>query len=248
MDAVYRCFKKRDCVEAVLSNFFESGGTSVFLSSDCGDDFSNLTSKFPIIYEYDTEKVHSGRGGWGSVKGKHTGLKWLEFFKRGLDAATSDYVILLEDDVKFRGPLSSIPIDYEITGPEKYAWNTYSPDERKFINKYAKVPNNYVYFGGIGGTIFNRKIFLDNYTFIYEFLDDHYKESLQYLSSPENWPSNIPHSRFQFSDVFISTAYNILGFEYGANREFTEAHFDEDYLTNGKLIVHGINPLTSIRT
>lgn len=223
MDAIYQCYKHNDKVEFVLDNFFKNGGDKVYLCSDQGEDFGYLWERYPdrVIYKRNDEKSWSGVFGF---KSKADILYWLVWYTEACRQLTSDYIILLEDDIELRGDINTIPIQYEIMGPPKNIHNIFGQDIQDYIHNFDKRNIPITFYVGCGGSIMNRKI-IANGEFVY-LLNNHY-ETLRTLDQ-----------KAKYSDAILSILFRLSGYESGENKEYTEPFFTENWQTSHHKILH----------
>jgi hypothetical protein len=223
MDAIYQCFKKNDQVEFVLENFFKNGGDKVYLLSDAGNDFSYLKEiyKDKLIYKYNNEKTWCDTCGWSS---KSQALYWMIWYTEACRQLSSDYIILLEDDVYVRGNLNEIEILYDIMGPSLHCHNQIDPILENYLNTIDNKNISLKYYGGCGGTIMNRKIIAKG-EFPY-LLNNYYDDLL-----------SISH-KIKFSDALITVLYRLSGCIYGANKDYTETWLNPNWMNTTEKIIH----------
>lgn len=224
MDAFYQTYKNKLATEFVIDSFFNNGGEKIYLISDHGENFSYLINKYPskIIYHHYNENIHTAQ--WNKDKC----LKALDRIKIACENLNGKYIMKLEDDVWLRGNINTIVPKKEIIGPRLHHHNNHIDKECvEFIEKFGKKSGKWIAFGGCGGTIFNREIFLDEYNFFVPLIDKHFDELIP-----------ITHTKIQYADFCLTFCFNISGYEYDENPDYTEDTYDDDWETNGKMIVH----------
>jgi hypothetical protein len=231
MDAFYQTFNNFKAVEFVLRNFFANGGNHAWAVSDAGEDFSPVLKQFGNRTTYLYAENNTGMKYWKTVDKP---LEWLSRLKWAASQSSSGHMILLEDDVWIRGSLTTIKPTSAIIGvPTGMWWNDMPKGCGDFINEFGKRKGEYKYYGACGGCIFDRKVFLESYTFAVNLLKEHWNK-LQHLSVVDNhWAPKIGHA-----DVILTMLFNLSGYEYHGNPEHTECRNHRDWETNGKKIVH----------
>lgn len=223
MDAIYQCFKKNDQVEFVLENFFKNGGDRVYLVSDNGNDFSYLKEvyKDKVIYKYNKEKTWCTTNGW---EFKSQALHWMIWYTEACRQLSSDYIILLEDDVYIRGDLNQIELLFDIMGPPLHSHNQIDSVLENYLNSIDNKNIPLKYYCGCGGTIMNRKIIAKGE---FPYLINNYYDELLSLSF-----------KVKFSDALLTILYRLSGCVIGTNKDYTETWLNPNWEITTEKIVH----------
>lgn len=222
MDAYYQTYKNKKATEFVLKNFFLNSNGKVYLVSDCGDDFSYLLNIYPnrIIYAYENKNIKTVC--WN----KNQCLEWLIRVQKLCQNLTSNYVMILEDDVFIRGNLDNLKMYGEIMGVPNITKCFIYKELEQFINLHGKINGSYQFYCACGGSVFNRKIYLENYKFCQNIIDIYFDEMI--IKSK---------NCIRFSDCCLSVYFNLAGYKCNENPEHTET-WQADWKINNKKIVH----------
>jgi len=152
----FLCYRRpRATFEALksLRQFYPD--VKVHLISDGGDDFSPIANYFHCDYTYERRNINSPER-----RRPYEGIKRIH---RTCEKYSSEWVILMEDDVRVRDRISKYP-DAHIAGPSGPRFT--AAIEKYLRNKYSGLEING--YNGCGGCIFNRLAFLEAYANITE--------------------------------------------------------------------------------
>lgn len=247
MDAFYQAYKNLPAIEFVLKQFFKNNGRRAWVVSDGGPDLRPVLNQFggTVIYSHmqPNIKMHN----W--LKASQC-IEWFSRIKWMSIQSTADHIMLLEDDVYIRGNLDEIAPSAPLIGPPcgDPTWgNDIPPAFEGFLNTRGKRRGCYKYYGGCGGSIFNRALFLESYDFAVGTIAKEWNPLRQLSKFHYFRPPKIGYPDFALTFLF-----NLSGHEYASNPEHTECHKHRDWKTNGKKIVHGykafysnLNPKTA---
>jgi hypothetical protein len=203
LGAFHSTYYNKEQFKYAFDNFKRHFPESPYLIySDMGDDFS----------EYVDDKTFYKRSDiryWGTGPNSYWGDNWdmwHSYFNRLKDACeicNTDYIIVMEDDVLITSKFNIID-DFDFCGPCNAKL---SPHIISYIeNKIGRKINPY--YGLCGGSIFNSKKFLENYSKIIENLHNYHYEYSNNLSEPI---AIVPDGNFTIQ-------FNLLGFEYSCSK------------------------------
>jgi len=171
----------------------------ITLVSDCGDDFSQFADHFDLYY-YRSEKNCDPRGNLG----KDGASEYLKRIYEHCLKATSDYVVILEEDVITHRKIKRFPLT-DCAGPR---FNHLADPLNRYLQQINNTTNNYGY-AMCGGSIFDRKVYIKCYE----------KENLD-LDFLESLDKRI----VQYSDVVLTVIFLINGYSYGIWEEVSESN------------------------
>lgn len=212
--AYIQLFRNDGKGELMLYNFRKHYPESkIYLVSDKGDDFSSVAERYNCSYSYGD--INTGVRNNGFTKGEL--LVWLKRFYNCFNYCTEDYILYMEDDVYVRGKIN-IDENYAIAGVKV---GSLIPDQ---VFDYLKCKPTEG--GACGGTIYNRKIFLDKYDEIVEFVNLHFDELYKI------------YINIGCLDQFMPIVYNYLGYKYGLNKEIVETGRNANWRHTNHSIVH----------
>jgi hypothetical protein len=195
-------YYNRDPFKFSFSNFRKHFPDSPYvIYSDMGDDFSEYVNENTHYRRSDIRYYGSGekcywRDNWDL---------WYSYYERlkiSSEICNTDYILVMEDDVlitrkfdiekdfNFCGPCSSKLSDFIINYIENKIGGKINP-----------------FYGLCGGSIFNSKIFLDNYENILENLKKFHFEYSNNLKEPQ---SIVPDGNFTIQ-------FNLLGLDYSCS-------------------------------
>src|SRR5580704_15114544 len=166
--AWYPCYKQPKAVLEALRSFRKHyPASTIVMTCAGGDDLSALARSFNCHYFHFEDNLGEGK----SIYPK-TMENFLEFFRRlfyAFQFIQEDYVLLLEDDVKVLHPVDTKELVFTISGGSTFAASWKNERVIDFLTREAHTPLNknklphprYTYFSGCGGTIWNRKFFME---------------------------------------------------------------------------------------
>jgi len=171
ISAFYQCYKQPIAFEHCLKTFREHyPSAELWIVNDGGDPgLADIAAKYtPTHYEM---KERLGQNEIGTVFGKkESTIEWLQRLRSFLMATTSEFFLLLEDDVYVMGPTSTADLKYDINGCNKSV-RYIEPIVTIIRERNPDVPNP-LYFGGCGGCFFRvsffRQLFQDFDTILKE--------------------------------------------------------------------------------
>jgi hypothetical protein len=199
--------------------------------SDAGEDFSILEKEFPfhIIYKYESKNVKVGY--W---KNKEECAEWFRRVKNACEVLTSDNIIILEEDVLINRDMTTMPLLYALCGPRGHTSNYINYRVEEFINKHGIRKGEYKIYGGCGGSVFNKEIFLKTYDWYIPFLMKWY-----------NYLDEISHTLIRHQDYCLTLMFNLAGYPYGPNPVYTEPLYGIEFENwNNKTIIHHFDEIS----
>ena len=216
----FSCYKENDAVKFCIQNIREYYPENpIYLSSDGGSDFTQLTSNdLNIKFEMYEDIL-------GYVNNpEHKNLEILidccqEFLDRMKNAVTycnKEYIMYYEPDILLRGKVR-INEDLNING--SYANTIDDFVIRKIESYYPQNKNKN--FGSCGGSIINCKSF----EHVYEKTN---RETLRDLIYTDPRISNC--------DYLLTVLFSINGFRYDKNEDFIEARREHWQNTNHSIV------------
>lgn len=180
----YQAYNNRKATDFVLHNFRKHfPDNEVVLISDGGDDFSDLGKQYDCKYYYFDnifKNFKNKNGNKSQTYDQGAVLEWYRRQKLTCDIIKSDYIMILEDDVFVRDKFS-IEDDFDLRG-------VMGPKlSHQLILEIRKSKGSITgdRYGMCGGSIYNRKMFIDHYDHIVKDIElnhDIYYEKLGYHS------------------------------------------------------------------
>jgi len=223
--AYFQTYRNRKATEFVLENFRKHHPDApLMMFSDAGSDFSDLASKYECNYQH--RFINLGRQGHQKIKldseypvnpsyafNKEEMLVWTQRFYEaclyGLQKGC-EYIIMLEDDVLVKNKITFVPENYGFCcGPENRE-NLISFNLIRYLKEKYNIECNVDYYACCGGTIFNTKVFVENYFSILNFINIEFN-TLFYLDDKIGWV-----------DFFMHVIFFFLGCKYIPNPQFAE--------------------------
>jgi hypothetical protein len=195
-----------------------------FLAVDGTDkDYNAVASK----YNCDLEVYSDIIGGPISPHGYNLEktLKFLERFKTACERCDTSHIIMMEDDVLILKPITVNP-RWDHVGADTKVGNILPNFVLDLIQSHSGSRPNPFQYGAGGGTIFNKNVFLVNYSKNIEWFKKHF-ESIQ-----EYYPT------IGYIDCFMNVYYWLCGKRYESNPHRTDTHnhqqgFDyESFISN----------------
>lgn len=181
----------------VLSSFRKFHPSSeISIIVDGNSDFQSYAKEFDTKIIYDNKKC--------DPRGRLTFSSFDDYLQRintHCTTSSSDYVVILEDDVMTYKSISKFP-NTSCAGPRI---NLYSEVLNNFLQNKFNTTTNYGY-GMSGGSIFKRKDFLKSF-------DN--RPDFQIYSLMDN---RIPY----YSDVGLTLLFQVSGFEYSEWMDVSE--------------------------
>jgi hypothetical protein len=176
-----------------------------FLASDCADDLESIAKNNKTDYKYYNKKL-----GYPSYDTDQI-TSWLERFRTACLNAKTSHIMMVEDDVWVKKPLT-IHDEWEMACHFQGHGNIMHPKLMEMVEEYSgKKPNTNQYGGG-GGSIFKVSTFLDNYdTITTWFYNNH-----EYIKSFYN--------EIGFMDCYMPIYYMLCGKDYTINPHMTDTH------------------------
>lgn len=170
--------------------------SDITIYSDNGEDFSDFAKEFSANFLIDTNSADPR----GALDCDKLSI-YIDRIKQHCIRTTSDYVVILEDDVMTYKTISLYPVT-ECAGP-RIIW--YSKELNKYLQH--KLGSNISYgYGMCGGSIFLRDKFLDSL----QVLDE--------LKSIYELDSRI----CKYSDVGLTLLFQLSGFSYSIWQDVSE--------------------------
>lgn len=153
--AHYICYKQKRAATEALKSFRKHYPVApVRLVSDGGDDFSDLAEQFNCAYEH-ADQI--GDGKTTAFQNYDQAKKWLDRLRVTCKMMQdADWIVLLEDDVRTQDRISRMPAS-PIAGPCTMPYSKPAVDYIRMLHPDLSVRG----WSGCGGTIFNRRVFLE---------------------------------------------------------------------------------------
>jgi hypothetical protein len=200
LSAYMQCHDNRTALWHTLDSFRRAyPNEAITLVSDQGEDFSRFASHFTLRYRYSPRRCDP-RGGLG-LEGA------TEYLRRIHDhclAVTSDFVVILEEDVTTRRRVRTFP-RADCAGPRS---NGLSDALVAHLRELNGTTADYGY-GMCGGSIFRRDIFLRCYE----------SGTLDLAGLAELDPAAV-----QYSDVALTLLFLVNGATYEVWEEISEMY------------------------
>jgi hypothetical protein len=199
ISAYIQCYSnKRALYETLLSFRNVYPNEPITLVSDCGDDFSKFAEHFDLYY-YHSEK----KGDPGNL-GKDGALEYLKRIYEHCLRVTSDYVVILEEDVITHRRIKRFPLT-DCGGPR---FLSYPDPLNRYLQEINKTTHHYGY-GVCGGSIFDRQVYIKC----------HEKQNLD-LDFLESLDERIVKA----GDRVLTVNFLINGYSYGVWDEVSETN------------------------
>lgn len=211
LGAYYQVFKNKKATDFVLSNFRKHFPKSpVFLISDGGDDFQEISTKYECGYIrleniYGDEKNRFSINFYDSGRMKEA---WRRH-KMAVDYCNTDYMIILEDDVYVTREFK-IKEHFALRGAR--IGNIFSSYTLEKVKLSGGIPSTN--YGMCGGSLYNSEIFNSIYK---DVILDIELEHDSLISSGK-------HNVLGAIDASITYHYNKRGYKYETSPWLVEIH------------------------
>lgn len=200
----------RRMVEQVRSLYPDS---YYYLVSDAVDDHTELADQYQL--DFNLAPVKLGYPVYPKGYAGQAVYEWLLRLRRGCESAKTSHVVMMEDDVLVRKPIT-VQDNWAIAAHELNPdglGNAIAPEVIEIIEVFAgKKPVTHQYASG-GGSIFNTKIFLDNFNRVSEFFLEHTDVIAENFYPQIGW-----------IDCFMTVYYMLAGHDYTINPHLTDTH------------------------
>ena len=216
-DAFYLAHRQQRATFECLRSFRHYNPIStVVLMSDAGEDFSSLADRFGCQYRYCDKNV--------CPRDPMTadGLReWLSRFAWAARQGSSEFIILLEDDVLVRGPINRCT-RFAMAG----CWHKGALLSAELCNDLVQrwpqiTAQNY---GGCGGTLFHRQTLIDAV------------EAFDWQEYPR-WAAMCPRVS-TWADAFLTLVFLTTGHLYQSAHDVYCETWYPGWEHNGRPIVH----------
>jgi len=198
ISAYIQCHSHKAALYHALLSFRKHYPTEqVTLVSDCGEDFARFGEYFNLMY-YRSALNCDPRAGLGQAGAA-------EYLKRIYDhcaKVSSDFVVILEEDVTTRRRIKQFPIT-PCAGPR---CNGFTDRLNRYLQQLHGTTQDYGY-GMCGGSIFDRRVFVQCY--------DRHNLDLGFLST-------LDEGVIQYGDVAVTVMFLVNGHSYGVWDEVSE--------------------------
>jgi hypothetical protein len=206
ISAYIQCYSNKKALYQTLRSFRTYyQREAITLVSDCGDDFSKFGQHFDLHY-YRSEKNCDPRG----KLGKDGVLEYLNRIYEHCVRVTSDYVVILEEDVITLRRIKRFP-STDCGGPR---FNPLADALNRYLQELNNTNQDYGY-AMCGGSIFDRRIYIKCYE----------KRNLD-LDFLETVDKRI----VQYSDIALTVIFLLNGHSYGVWDEVSEKNHPEEHL------------------
>jgi hypothetical protein len=228
----YTCFTERESVEYSLDLLYSLyPDIPVYLISDGGCDYSDLSAKFPkgkFLLEHDSRgRVPLiNQENWLSQENqdymKKSIFEFMQRIKRAFEYCDKEYILIMEPDVLVRGKLT-VEGSPKILGSRV---NPYHWAEREINEVLAQISGS-VKISHYGATpaILERKAFLE--------INEFFLENESYVNKFCSIDSN-----FSNYDIFLSVFFAALGHPEIQNPELTECLRNTEWRNSGHPLLH----------
>ena len=205
--AVYfQCFNQRKATFETLKsfrNFYPE--VKVHLLSDKGEDFSDIAKCFNCDYTYSEQNI-----AYWPCKDM---IGWFKrLYETCLMYPNADWILLLEDDIRVRDHISKEPNAHIAGQAGGNNYNTalfFKKAKKKIWQMYPNLEING--YSGCGGTIFNRKAFIE----CFENIDKYNIDELRKIDERFVWATDISLTYLFHLNGFINRRW----FDYSADSQ-----------------------------
>ena len=213
---------KSKATDAIIANIRKYYPHSYyFLGSDGIDDLSEIANKYKCDY-----KFYENRLGYPSYDSKKV-IEWLHRFKYACEQCETSHIMMVEDDVWIKKPLT-IDDNWQMVGYDVKIGNIIPSNIIKSIGTFSgKEPLTNQYGLG-GGSIFKVRTFLDNFNLVLEWFTTEY-DTFQKEYNP-----------LGYMDCYMLVYYFLCGQDYKPNPYYTDSHhhtndgYDYDEFVNNQ--------------
>jgi hypothetical protein len=206
ISAYIQCNSNKAALYQTLASFRKVYPTEIVtLVSDRGDDFRKFAEYFQLHY-YRSEQKCDPRGNLGKAGAR-------EYLKRIYEhccRVTSDYVVILEEDVITKRKIHRFPSS-DCAGPR---FNRLAGPLSRYLQQLNNTTQDYGY-AMCGGSIFDRRVYISCYQ--KQNLDLDYLETLDKMV-------------VQYSDVVLTVLFLVNGYSYGVWDEISEENHPVEHL------------------
>ena len=197
ISAYVQCYSNKAALYHALASFRKAYPAEfVTLVSDRGDDFSKFAEHFHLHYYRSEQKGDPGN------LGKDGAREYLRRIYEHCCRVTSDYVVILEEDVITKRKIKRFPSS-DCGGPR---FNGLPDPLNRYLQKIHNTTRDYGY-AMCGGSIFNRLIFISCY--------EKHNLDLDYLAT-------LDKIIVQYGDVVLTMLFLINGYSYSVWDEVSE--------------------------
>lgn len=198
ISAYMQCWSEKLATHHALASFRRSyPAETITLVSDQGEHFDSFAARFRLRYYRSEHKADP----------RHLGIAGArEYLRRIHDHclhSTSDFVVLLEDDVTTRRRVRRFPAA-DCAGPRS---NPFSEPFNAYLRRLLGTTQDYGY-GLCGGAIFHRQTFLDCYA----------------CPFPLDVLGRLDEGVVTFSDMVLTALFLVNGRRFEIWDEISEAH------------------------
>ena len=206
ISAYIQCYSNKRALYQTLVSFRDIyPNEPITLVSDCGEDFSKFADRFSLYY-YRSNRRCDPRGNLG----KDGALEYLKRIYEHCLGVTSDYVVILEEDVITLRRIKQFP-STDCAGPR---FNSLAEPLNRYLQQINKTTFDYGY-AMCGGSIFNRQLYIECY--------EKYNLDLDFLAA-------LDERIVQYSDVALTVIFLINGCSYGVWAEISETNHPEEHM------------------
>jgi hypothetical protein len=206
ISAYIQCYSNKAALYQTLDSFRKAYPTeSITLVSDCGDDFSKFADHFDLHY-YRSEKHCDPR----ENAGKDTVREYLKRVYEHCLRVTSDYVVILEEDVITQRRINRFPLS-DCGGPR---FNPLAEPLNQYLQKINNTTKDYGY-AMCGGSIFDRRTYIKCY--------DKHNLDLDFLKA-------LDERVVQYTDVALTVIFLINGYSYAVWEEISEMYHPLEHM------------------
>ncbi len=210
----YNNLENVDYVLEKLRQSYSENDSDLVVSSDGGEDYSNVCKKYNAIKYIHGEKSHgyceksleTGKYGWSKNEAK----LWLDRLYEACKVIKNDYVMIMEEDVLVKERFSFPTYDIIMIPNIK---NPIGPDGMEWV-KTRGGRTDYPYYSAGGGSIINRKKFIQAYENHIESFYECYDEIFEKCSAKGfigwGWCDSIICTMMYAESATISTELPIL--------------------------------------
>lgn len=209
-----QCHKNEKATEFCVYKFREIYPNIPFrLVSDNGSDYSNLSEKYNLNYEFDPKSSFNKSGHFNEFEGMSLYLKRIK--DTCLKFSDKEWVIIFEEDVLTKRKINKFPD----TAAAGLCVNKLRDPLENYIKKINKKTKT-IGYGMCGGSIFKRKEFLNCMDKAESFFDPDSGWSGPALLFLETLDKRIVH----WGDIALTTFFLINGYDYSVWEELEQSN------------------------
>ena len=181
-----------------------------FLGTDAASDLSPIAHKYNCHYVHFLDKLGAPTQPYGYDIDRV--LKFLERFRMACERCDTTHIMMAEDDVLVVKPVTINP-EWEMACHDIRIGNIIPESVHDMIERFNGKRPTFKQYGGGGGSIYNVKTFLDNYSKVVKFFETQGDFIMKNL-----------YPTFGWIDCFMVVYYYLCGKDYSVNEHLTDTH------------------------